>query len=352
MDEINDSWLTEYLPKYELLGKYITFILENLLQQKGIDYLSVSYRTKTKDGVYEKIERKKYKKPKAELMDFSGVRVILYFESDIDKVCALIADAFNIDSEHSVDNEKRLSKDKIGYRSIHYVCDIGSKRKDLAEYEYISGLKCEIQVRTMLQHAWAELTHDRNYKLGVNLPLAIERKINLYSGMLELADQGFSEIINSIVKYQADLKGEDLINSESNQIDTLSIVEFSRQIASELGITLIELNSNKYKFLDDLIDEIKFLGIKNFQELKSIIPDNYSKVFLEVEEESNVLGFVRDLLLIKDFRRLAQFPGLSWGLLNNDYDQNERRDRIEYFANFMSLDDAEELVATFSENVD
>uniref|UniRef100_UPI00396B139D GTP pyrophosphokinase n=2 Tax=Klebsiella/Raoultella group TaxID=2890311 RepID=UPI00396B139D len=173
----------------------------------------VSYRTKTKEGIIEKVDRKNYKNPWKQLTDVSGVRVILYLESDIVRVSEILNSTFNIDNENSMSNESRLSSDKVGYRSVHYVCDIGEKRNVLKEYEYVSGMKCEIQVRTMLQHAWAELTHDRNYKLGANLPLEIKRKINLFSGILEIADQGFSEIVNSIEEYKESLSKEDLEQS-------------------------------------------------------------------------------------------------------------------------------------------
>ncbi|HDS2774581.1 TPA: hypothetical protein QIE21_002123 [Enterobacter bugandensis] len=56
--ELN-KWIDESLPKFELLGKHIAFIIETLLQQNEIAYLSVSYRTKTKEGIIEKVGRKK-----------------------------------------------------------------------------------------------------------------------------------------------------------------------------------------------------------------------------------------------------------------------------------------------------
>ncbi|WP_336653855.1 RelA/SpoT domain-containing protein [Leclercia adecarboxylata] len=347
MEEINDDWLSLNLPKYDLLGKCVTFILENLLQKNNIDYLSVSYRTKTKEGIYEKIKRKNYLNPKVQLTDFSGIRIILYFESDIIKVCELINSTFSIDTDNSVDNETRLSIDKIGYRSIHYVCDVGPTRKGLAEYEYIANLKFEIQVRTMLQHAWAELTHDRNYKLGINLPLSIERKINLYSGMLELADQGFSEIIASINKYRVLLKSENLLTSHSQTIDSISLIEFTKQASQELDIHFEELGVWAEKYIDDVIQELRFMEISTFSQLKDLIPQNYAKVFREYREKSNGIGFIRDLLLIKDFRRLRECPGLDWGILDNPQDGKEIKIRTNYYSNFMNEDDAQELIKLF-----
>lgn len=116
---------------------------------------------------------------------------------------------------------------------MHYVCDIGEKRNTLKEYEYISGLNCEIQVRTMLQHAWAELTHDRNYKLGANLPLQIQRKINLYSGMLEIADEGFSEIVNAIEEYKESIRDNDLEELSSQEINSINLSKFVQEITQK-----------------------------------------------------------------------------------------------------------------------
>lgn len=108
-----DSWVDENLPKFELLGKHMAFIVENLLQQNQVEYLSVSYRTKTKEGILEKINRKNYKNPTEELTDISGVRVILYLESDIAKVSKVIKSTFNINVKNSIDNAM-----KAGYPLI------------------------------------------------------------------------------------------------------------------------------------------------------------------------------------------------------------------------------------------
>jgi putative GTP pyrophosphokinase len=343
-----DAWIDDALPRYELLGKHISFIIENLLQSNGIDYLSVTYRTKTKSGIEEKVKRKSYSKPEIQLTDISGVRVILYFETDLPKACEIIKSTFNIDLENSIDNDKRLSTDKIGYRSVHYVCDIGEQRKDLAEYVFISNLKCEIQVRTMLQHAWSELTHDRNYKIGSHLPSDIQRKINLYSGMLELADQGFSEIIESISQHREKLKIKPLENLYDLTIDSLSLNEFFEKVTVEYNIPTSKLKDFEDSYYNELLNEIKFMGITGIGELKALIPHNYSEVLNSFNEEATIFGFIRDLLLIKDFRKLHKTPGLNWcvqQLSDNGVDDVT----VDYYSNFMDRDEADELFHIFNE---
>lgn len=348
MKEFNlNKWIDESLPKFELLGKHIAFIIENLLQQNKIDYLSVSYRTKTKEGIIEKVDRKNYKNPWKQLTDVSGVRVILYLESDIVRVSKILNSTFNIDNENSMSNESRLSSDKVGYRSVHYVCDIGEKRNVLKEYEYVSGMKCEIQVRTMLQHAWAELTHDRNYKLGANLPLEIKRKINLFSGILEIADQGFSEIVNSIEEYKESLSKEDLEQSLSHDINSITLDVFVRNISNKIGLVLTPVKDWGGEITRDVINELNFCGFNDFNSIASAIPQNYAEVANEYFPQNNIYGFLRDLMLINNFEVLSQKPGLNWHVTGEQESEGANKMR-DFYSNFMSPDKASLLVSSFA----
>ncbi|NEG91665.1 GTP pyrophosphokinase [Leclercia adecarboxylata] len=342
-----NSWIDENLPKFELLGKHIAFIVENLLQQNQVEYLSVSYRTKTKEGILEKIGRKKYKNPIEELTDISGVRVILYLESDIAKVSDVIKSTFSIDVKNSMDNEGRLSSDKVGYRSVHYVCDIGEKRNTLKEYEYISGLNCEIQVRTMLQHAWAELTHDRNYKLGANLPLQIQRKINLYSGMLEIADEGFSEIVNSIEEYKESIRDNDLEELFSQEINSINLLKFVQEITKKIGLDLVPVKDWGGSTTRDIIEELDFVGLNDFKLIADSIPGNYVEVCKEYSPDNNIYGFLRDIMLINNFEGLSRKEPLNWALVG-DVDEEDAEHMRKFYSHFMSVEKASLLVRTFA----
>ena len=350
MEEQNfNSWIDNNLSKFELLGKHIAFIIENLLQQNKIEYLSVSYRTKTKEGILEKVVRKNYKNPMIELTDISGVRVILYLESDIKKVSDIIKSTFSIDYKNSTDNEGRLSSDKIGYRSVHYVCNIGEKRNSLKEYEYISALNCEVQVRTMLQHAWAELTHDRNYKLGANLPLQIQRKINLYSGMLEIADEGFSEIVSSIEEYKNSIKSNGLEQFFSQEINSINLKEFVHQLAGKIGLKLNPVKAWGGKITKDIIEELKYAEMSDFKLLANSIPKDYAKVSNELTPDNNIYGFLRDLMLINNYEGLNRKRPINWALVTDEND-DEAEEMIHFYSHFMPKEKAERLVSTFAEN--
>ncbi len=196
-----EAWLDTVLPKHKTLTNTVVSIVESLLEHHGIDYLAVSGRTKRIESIKEKIRRKSYRHPDKQMTDLSGIRIIANYESDVDRISKLIESAFNVDEENSLPKDHLLDTDQIGYRSVHYVCDLGDTRATLPEFSGLAGIKFEFQVRTVLQHAWAELAHERTYKFAGQLPKSIERNLYLYAGMLELADKGFDELSDEIDQY-------------------------------------------------------------------------------------------------------------------------------------------------------
>jgi hypothetical protein len=110
---------------------------------------------------------------------------------DVDKVAAPVDRLFEVDWENSVDKRKLLEVDSFGYLSLHYIC------KDPA-FPY----RFEVQMRTILQHAWANMNHDTGYKTGVEVPTEYLRNMNRLAGMLELVDEQFSRIRTEINDYR------------------------------------------------------------------------------------------------------------------------------------------------------
>ena len=98
------------------------------------------------------------------MTDITGVRVITYFADQVDEIAKVMEGEFNIDIKNSIDKRDILDPDRFGYLSLHYVIvSLSSARCALAEYRSFSELKAEVQVRSILQHAWAEIEHDLGY---------------------------------------------------------------------------------------------------------------------------------------------------------------------------------------------
>lgn len=158
---------------YEMVSKLVAQQLENGLKESGIRAI-VTYRAKNPERLLAKLihreEEKKYSSDDdiyLDIPDLSGVRVALYFPSDREKVASIIKELFFLLSDpidfpsknRSHDNSKRFS----GYRAQHYRVSLLEKNLSEPQKRYLQA-RTEIQVASVLMHAWSEVEHDLVYK--------------------------------------------------------------------------------------------------------------------------------------------------------------------------------------------
>jgi ppGpp synthetase/RelA/SpoT-type nucleotidyltranferase len=149
----------------------------SLLNESGIRPHSVTSRVKTPSS----LERKILKRPMGyesldAIHDLSGIRITTYFADEVDRVAELIIREFEIDEQNSIDKRRTLDPDRFGYLSLHFVASIKNPRDELPEYARFAGTKIEIQIRSILQHAWAEIEHDLGYKTAHAIPDSVRRQ--------------------------------------------------------------------------------------------------------------------------------------------------------------------------------
>jgi putative GTP pyrophosphokinase len=196
VDEVIKKYVSEQRVTYRHLSEKTKEFLSSILTSKGIVPHSIASREKAPEELREKITREGAV-PDALLngiSDLAGVRIIAYFPSDVDKIVPLIEEEFNIDSKHSMD--KRLSSDPaiFGYASVHFLVEFRPEMLKLPEYALFDKMKCEIQVRTILQHAWAEIEHDVVYKSLRKISFRVRRRFACLAGLLEIADREFESL--------------------------------------------------------------------------------------------------------------------------------------------------------------
>lgn len=303
-----ETWLEDVLPKHERLTAAVHSLLENMLQKDAIEFLSVTSRIKNQKGAVEKIKRKGYSEPKTQLTDLSGIRVVTFLEAQVVQISKIIRELFEIDEANSLDRSVALGLDKIGYRSTHFVCTLGKKREALPEYESLGGLKFEVQVRTVLQHAWAELAHDRSFKFGAALPKKIERKLNLYSGLLEIVDGAFDEISKEIDQYKHALDQKSIRQISGVEIDSISVSRFLHDIFGRHHVVTADDTPSP-----DVIDDIKRMQIKTIGDFEQLVTDKYIDAYKkQLGELGTATGFIRALLIYHDPDKYFQEkPGWS-----------------------------------------
>jgi ppGpp synthetase/RelA/SpoT-type nucleotidyltranferase len=98
--------------------------------------------------------------------DLAGVRLIFYTNNDVDRFqrSRLIAENFEIEEDSTKIHHPTPENQGARYRAVHYTVRLREDRLRLPEYATFAGLRCEIQVQTILEHAWSETSHDILYK--------------------------------------------------------------------------------------------------------------------------------------------------------------------------------------------
>ena len=293
------EWYTSNLPVYKKLAIRVESIIKEKLKQENINYHSVTSRAKELTEYKEKAAKEKYKDPKNEIVDMAGIRVITYLDSEAQKVAEILKLSFTFFKEHSMDKSDQLGTDKVGYRSIHFVCCLNEAACNVAANNEFAGIKFEIQVRTILQHAWAEFEHDRNYKLrnGVVLPKELVRRLKIVAGNLELIDWTFEQLASSITNYTLDIRKKTFEGDFSTKISSPSLMVYLRQEFDQLvkqGLKPIILNDFK------VITELSIMGIDNLEKLKNAIPTDFIEKSIEYQCLDTYRTALRDIMIIRD----------------------------------------------------
>lgn len=271
-----ESQYNQKFPVYKDLAGILVNDISKLIIEKGVSIFEAKHRIKELKSAFDKIEIKSYVDPFEEIEDFCGVRIICYYQSDVDNICKIISDNYNVlSSENTFD---RLKSSEFGYRSHHLIIKIPDEWLGAPAYRKLNGLKAEIQVRTLLMHAWAEIQHKLAYKNSEQVPENFRRKLFRLSAKFEEADEQFEEIRINISQLKADVNTGvgnilDNLRNEVVNLDTvtlmLEIIYPSRFISrSDVAEVLEEISRLNIK-MSDLVDiSLKFSKVVKIIEKK------------------------------------------------------------------------------------
>ncbi len=323
MKDVNAAidWYKLNQPAFESLATKVADVIKENIEEHKVLYHSVTSRGKTLESFAAKAKKEKYTDPTNQIKDMAGVRVITYLESDVRKIAEIIESLFDIDWSNSLDQSQLLGSSKLGYRSLHYVAKFGEGRCRLPEYKKYEGLPFEIQIRSLLQHAWAEIEHDRNYKFTGKLPTQLERRFYLVGGMLEMADREFVAIADEIDKYKATVMYELERGDLNIEVNTASLIEYLCNKLSRLAKNIPE--GRRYAGDDTLartiVEELRLFGISTLEQLDKIIPQDLEDTMLAFEPDTTFAGIARTILMVRDVKKYFRVSWRnSWQSIDED----------------------------------
>lgn len=171
--------------------------LHELMRDAGVNFDRVDARVKSWTSLKEKARKTRadgelvYPDPWNDIKDIVGARITVLHSTEIPAVQRLLADQFEVLRSVDKAEETRVAGG-FGYGSHHLVVRVEHQSEGLEDYV---GQVFEVQIRTVLQHAWAEFEHDIRYKRAAEkLDPQVDRAFTLAAGLIELADQQFDQI--------------------------------------------------------------------------------------------------------------------------------------------------------------
>jgi putative GTP pyrophosphokinase len=253
--------------RYDRLLNLVTLIINAALDKKNIRIHSMTKRVKDYSSFLEKIERKRYDDPYKQCTDIAGCRIICLFTSQVDEIQKIVEDEFEV-----IDvTDKRTTKkfDQFGYLSLHMLIKIPKDRVKFIECSDLHDLVCEVQIRTILQEAWAEIEHHLNYKATKEEKnQELLRKIFSLAGMFEVADATFEEIhtgFSHLIRKKMDI--------EEENITALNLYKFSKEYFMWYNK---EWDKREERVFLNLSNETKKIDVNTIKQIKDIL-DKYKR---------------------------------------------------------------------------
>ena len=286
-------------------------LLRGSLDDAGINYLSINGRAKSVASFAGKAldrvgDAPRYQDPLAEMADQVGLRIVTYLQSDVVAIVDLLGSQFEVLADRDKGQET-ASKGRFGYASRHLdlmLYDDDAPTDD-ATLEPLRGQQFEVQIRTVLQHAWAEFEHDIRYKGTIpdeHVP-DLDRRLTLAAGLLELADREFSTIRDRL---QVEMAVSPTAPPETDQrIGARDLATYLVGRYAEAGWS----KTDHYVWISGLIHE---LGITSPDQLATVLREVDSDRITEQMGYKYPAGAVRRLdddLLALYGERYVELPG-------------------------------------------
>ena len=298
MEQVVEDFVNQYkieLDYFTNLSEIARNICDTELQAVGVKAIT-SWRAKNPDSLRSKLlkrdKEKQYKhinEIRKDITDLSGVRIALYFPSEIEAVDKILNEIFMVKNKKTFPEQSQKpthSKRFSGYGATHYRVTL-KPTKDLLRYcDHI----VEIQVASVLMHSWSEIEHDLIYKPHNGNISEEELKIlDEINGLvlvgeiaLERLQKTMMERINKKGKFEDSYELKSYLSNYINNIDSKNIgnIKYLNEIMNSINfnsktkINKLVSELNYYPeatIADEMIDKILFESIKNDRDVEKII---------------------------------------------------------------------------------
>lgn len=293
--ELRERWVQdEHI--YSLLGDYVTNRIKEIMQEKEISENLLKIppipRTKNITSLVEKAfyRGKKYVNPYEDITDKVGVRFVVLIKEDIKLFENIIENeaSWSATKDRDFFKEQRKNPNLFGYESVHYIVRL-NKNIQYNETLIPQGLPCEIQIRSLLQHACSELTHDAIYKAKFPASSEALRACAKAIALSEAVDDCFMKTF------------EELENADNKRRTALNIlISYFKE--------LINSNPQESRLTNIILHALMpFMEDNDWKDLKKAISSDDNFLFIIKDKFSkNILYSDPNILLIYYFLKFKK----------------------------------------------
>ncbi|HWJ65566.1 MAG TPA: DUF429 domain-containing protein [Nocardioides sp.] len=251
-------------------------LVTSILDEAGINYLTVTGRAKSVASFAAKAARTVdgqplHPDPLVQITDQIGIRVITYVLSDVQAVADLLADQVVVHADRDLGRET-ASEGRFGYASRHLHIGLDPLREAQPAHDLLRGRIAQVQIRTVLQHAWAEFEHDIRYKGTIpdeHVP-DFDRRFTLAAGLLELADREFSTIRDRLGKEATAGPPDSAAEEDDPRINPRELAAFLAGQYADAGWS----RTDHYQWISGIVLELGITSLATLGEvLRSVDTD-------------------------------------------------------------------------------
>ena len=267
MDDLELSrtrWLAEK-PIFESFGQLVVARLQVATRSAGI-WCQITSRPKEMHSLIKKLFKGKH--TYASLPDKVGARCVVRYRHEVESVLAVAEKTFSCaEIDRKAD---RLGEATVGYLGTHVEVRLAagdSNAPDFPAGEFI----LELQIRTLGQHVWSEMSHDSVYKnesLLAKLSPDVIRRVNLMSGLIEVADREFERIDTEVSETPAAY----VFKSLEKNYYKVSSERPDRELSEEIINLLIPLYGTDFKDIAIELDEFFAAHESDIQSVYTLNP--------------------------------------------------------------------------------
>lgn len=264
---------------YEAYSSYFLDVMSSVIEilQKNVKLSSQpTYKSRVKsfESYYKKVLKLKSEQfsqgnKLIYLTDMMGIRMICAFLEDINDAVEQLKNLFEIKEVEVKGAQKKFNE--FSYESTHVLIKLPDEiiTKLYEKYpnlEHLSDeLVCEIQIRTILQDAWAEVEHELIYKTEFSpFDMPLRRKLASINASLTLADITFQEIRDYQKKLQKEMEerrqsfylmADDLLNDKVEEKSKEKINRISPFVQGTIDDMLLQaIHAHNQGNLDEAIE--------------------------------------------------------------------------------------------------